>query len=49
MYAPARKSLRRWAAFLVVVRRFDGAPRSQFFIRLANMKPPQMIITGITV
>ena len=49
MYAPARKSLRRWAAFFGVVRRLDGAPRSQFFIRLANMKPPQMIITGMTV
>ena len=49
MYAPARKSFSRRVAFLGVVRRFEGAPRSQFYILLANMKPPQMIITGMTV
>ena len=47
MYTPARKSFRRWPAFFVVVFRWAGAPRSQFFMRCENMIPTHTSITGM--
>jgi hypothetical protein len=49
MYTPARKCSARFFAFFAVVRRWAGAPRSQFFMRFANWNAPHTSITGITV